>query len=244
MTGNATLEGGLLDQVPVGLVITDRKGTVAHWNTSAEELFGWRRTEVLGRKIFALATPYGDIETLHELIAQVSSGERWEGELTLHDKSGTTLLVSLQTSAFRTHRGAVVGVVIVVLDATEADAAHDTSRVEVGARIARARKQAGLTQKALADSLGVTRRSIQGYEAGTVVPYRRLGRLGEILDQSASWFLTGQQAGGTTPNPVADLRAALHEELIAVFAELGASSQQLHRAELAVKRASAGHRAR
>ena len=238
MTGNATLEGGLLDQVPVGLVITDRKGTVAHWNTRAEELFGWSRSEVLGRKIFALATPDGDADTLYELLAEVVSGERWEGDLALCDKTGGALRARLQTSAFRTHEGVVVGVVIVVLDATEATAARESARAEVGLRIARARKLAGLTQKALADRVGVTRRSIQGYEAGTVVPYKRLDRLGEILGRAPSWFLGVEEADAVKPNPVADFRAAMHEELIAAFAELGASSEQLSRAERAVERAA------
>jgi len=238
MTGNATLEGGLLDQVPVGLVITDRKGTVAHWNTRAEELFGWSRSEVVGRKIFALATPNGDAETLYELVAEVASGERWEGDLALCDKTGSALRARLQTSAFRTHEGVVVGVVIVVLDATEATASRESARAEVGLRIARARKLAGLTQKALADRVGVTRRSIQGYEAGTVVPYKRLDRLGEILGRAPSWFLGVDGADAVKPNPVADFRAAMHEELIAVFAELGASSEQLSRAERAVERAA------
>jgi PAS domain S-box-containing protein len=236
MDGNASLEGGLLDQMPIGLVVADRKGTVARWNKSAERLFGWGMKEVLGRKIFALARPNGDAETLRHLIAKVSAGEHWQGELALCDKTGATLRVHLRASAFRTHEGAVVGVVIVVLDAA-AGSPGGTSSADTGARLAQARKQAGLTQKALAERLGVTRRSVQGYEAGTVVPYKHLERLGRILDRAPSWFLGGEQAVAVTPDPVAELRAALHEELVAVFAELGASSEQLRRGELAAEHA-------
>jgi PAS domain S-box-containing protein len=236
MDGNASLEGGLLDQMPIGLVVTDRKGTVARWNKTAEQLFGWGMKEVLGRKIDALARPNGDAGTLRELIAKVASGERWEGELALCDRTGATLCVHLRASAFRTHEGVVVGVVIVVLDAA-AGSPRGTSSEEMGARLAQARKEAGLTQKALAGRLGVTRRSIQGYEAGTVVPYKHLGRLGGILDRAPSWFLGGDQPAAVTPDPVAELRAALHEELVAVFSELGASSEQLRRGELAAERA-------
>jgi len=235
MGGNATSEGGLLDQLPIGLVLADRKGTVAGWNTTAEELFGWDRTEVLGRKIFALAAS-GDNGPLHELIAHVSSGERWEGELALGERAGSTLRVRLRASPFRTHENAVVGVVIAVLD-TAADSGCRTAGAEVGARLGQARRQAGLTQKALAESLGVTRRSIQGYEAGTVVPYKHLDRLGELLGRTPSWFLGEEPAPDRTPNPLAELRAVLHEELIAVFSELGASSEQLSRAERAAEHA-------
>jgi PAS domain S-box-containing protein len=236
MDGNASLEGGLLDQMPIGLVVADRKGTVARWNKSAERLFGWGMTEVLGRKIYALARPKGDAETLRELIATVSTGKHWQGELALCDKAGAMLCVNLRASAFRTHEGAVVGVVIVVLDAG-AGSPRGTSSAETGARLAQARKQAGLTQKGLAEQLGVTRRSVQGYEAGTVVPYRHLDRLGRILDRTPSWFLGDERAVAVTPDPVAELRAALHEELVAIFAELGASSEQLRRGELAAEHA-------
>jgi transcriptional regulator with XRE-family HTH domain len=59
----------------------------------------------------------------------------------------------------------------------------------IGERIARARKESGLTQEELASRVGVTARSIQGYEAGKVVPYRHLSRLAEITDRELGWFL-------------------------------------------------------
>jgi PAS domain S-box-containing protein len=238
MAGNASLAGGLLDQVPVGLVVADRTGTVARWNRVAEELFGWARTEVLGRKIFALARPRGDAAPLRELIARVASGALWEGELALCDKSGTTLHVRLRASPLRAHDDVVVGVVIVALEAAKTASTLDTVGSEIGARLALARKQAGLTQKALAEKLGVTRRSIQGYEAGSVVPYKHLDRLGELLGETPAWFLGGEQTHPVTTAPVAQLRAAIHEELVAVLSELGASSQQLRRAELAAEHAA------
>jgi PAS domain S-box-containing protein len=236
MAAIASLEGGLLDQLPIGLVVADRRGTVARWNTVAEEVFGWGKTEVLGRKVFALAGPNGDGAALRELIAQVSSGVRWEGELALCDKAGTALHVRLRACPDRTHDDVVVGVVMVALDVAEAASTVATIGAEIGARLAQARKQAGLTQKALAESLGVTRRSIQGYEAGTVVPYKHFDRLGELLGRTAASFLGGEKAQAVTADPIAQLRAAIHEELVAVFSELGASSEQLHRAELAAER--------
>jgi PAS domain S-box-containing protein len=232
----ADLELGLLDQAPVGVVITDRKGTVARWNKNAERLFGWRAAEVLGRRIVGLAAPGGEAATLCELIAQTAAGQSWEGEVTLCDREGRKRCVALRTSALRDRSEHVVGVVIVLLTATGAKA--PARAAEIGARIAEARKRAGLTQHSLATHLGVTRRSIQAYEAGAVIPYKHLDRLGELLDRSPSWLLTGERSEATAAAPIRDLRGelrdALHEELIAVFSELGASSEQLRRAELAL----------
>jgi transcriptional regulator with XRE-family HTH domain len=70
--------------------------------------------------------------------------------------------------------------------------ARERHLTEVGRRIAIARNAAGLTQEELANRLGVTRRSIQGYEAGRVAPFRHLDRLSELLDRSTGWFLLGE----------------------------------------------------
>jgi PAS domain S-box-containing protein len=231
----ASLEGGLLDQVPVGVVVADRRGTVARWNNVAEALFGWGKTEVLGRKVFALAKPSGDAQALGELVAQVAAGVSWEGELALCNKTGTTLHVRLRASPLRAHDDKVVGVVIVALDVLTAASTLGTVGAQIGARLAQARKQAGITQKALGASLGVTRRSIQGYEAGAVVPYKHLDRIAELLGRTHTWFLSGDVTTSATTDPIAQLRAAIHEELVAVLSELGASSEQLRRAELAAE---------
>jgi PAS domain S-box-containing protein len=227
------LELGLLDQAPVGLAITDRKGTVARWNRTASELFGWRAAEVLGRPISGLAAPDGDAEALHELIERTASGSACEGEVTLCDREGRKCCAALRMSPLRGRQAQVVGVVIVVLSTTSATASAQAA--EVGARIAEARRHAGLTQQSFAAQLGVTRRSIQAYESGAVVPYKRLDQIGELLDRAPSWLLEGTSSGDAGPPPLGDLRAelrdALHEELIAVFTELGASSEQLQRAE-------------
>ena len=228
------LEFGLLDQVPVGVAITDRRGTVARWNKRAAELFGWRACEVLGRPIGGLAAPDGDAESLRELIERSASGRAWEGEVTLCDRDGRKRCVALRASPLRGRQSEVVGVVIAVLTATSAKASAQAA--QVGARIAEARRHAGLTQQSLAKQLGVTRRSIQAYEAGAVIPYKRLDHLAELLDRPASWLLGDTRSNDAAREPLRDLRAelreAVHEELIAVFTELGASSEQLRRAEL------------
>jgi HTH-type transcriptional regulator, cell division transcriptional repressor len=61
----------------------------------------------------------------------------------------------------------------------------------VGARLAGARREAGLSQRALAATLGVTPRTVQNYESGKIVPYRHLASLSALLGRTASWLLTG-----------------------------------------------------
>jgi transcriptional regulator with XRE-family HTH domain len=67
--------------------------------------------------------------------------------------------------------------------------------LEVAKRIATARKEAeGMTQRELADLLGVTERSVAAYESGEVIPYRFMRDLEKFLNRPAGWFLHGDQA--------------------------------------------------
>lgn len=64
---------------------------------------------------------------------------------------------------------------------------------EIGARIATARRESGLTQEEAADLVGVSTRSWQGYEQGDVVPYRHMERISASLNRPVAWFLHGDE---------------------------------------------------
>jgi transcriptional regulator with XRE-family HTH domain len=89
----------------------------------------------------------------------------------------------------------------------------------VGERIALARKERGLTQEELAKGLGVTPRSVQGYEAGSVIPYRHFRRLAEITEREVSWFLHGTE--DATPSSEVD------EHLVALIEQVAAEAKRI-----------------
>ena len=63
-----------------------------------------------------------------------------------------------------------------------------------GKRIAAARADARLSQRALAAELGVSVRTLQNYEAGKFVPYRHLDVLSRVLGRQSSWLLYGRES--------------------------------------------------
>lgn len=92
---------------------------------------------------------------------------------------------------------------------------------EIGERIAQARREAdGMTQRELADLLGVTERSVAAYESGDVIPYRFMRQLEEILQMSASWFLYGEEATGGDPKEILSILIEIRAELKSVRADL------------------------
>jgi transcriptional regulator with XRE-family HTH domain len=66
---------------------------------------------------------------------------------------------------------------------------HPEDRKRIGQRVASARRRAGMTQRELADALGVTTRSIQHYEAGAVIPYKHMRRLELLTRTRPGWIL-------------------------------------------------------
>lgn len=90
---------------------------------------------------------------------------------------------------------------------------------EIGGRIALARKEAdGMTQRELADLLGVTERSVAAYEAGEVIPYRFMRQLEQLINRPANWILYGEQQNGDVDlaKQVADLTAKV-DQLLALM---------------------------
>jgi len=62
---------------------------------------------------------------------------------------------------------------------------------EIGARIAEARRAAGLTQEDLAALASFSKRSLQDYETGMTFPYRHLRELSSLLGPPVEWLLHG-----------------------------------------------------
>jgi transcriptional regulator with XRE-family HTH domain len=80
---------------------------------------------------------------------------------------------------------------------------------EIGARIAAARREAGLTQHALAERLGVTTRSVQNYEAGVSIPYKHLRRIETLARKRPGWILASEPANQTLAETIEQLEAVM-----------------------------------
>jgi transcriptional regulator with XRE-family HTH domain len=89
----------------------------------------------------------------------------------------------------------------------------------IGWRLARARKERGLTQEELAALVGVSPRSIQGYEAGKVVPYRRLGELANVMNREVGWILQGDADPG--------LQSEVLERLVTLIEEVSIEARRI-----------------
>lgn len=92
----------------------------------------------------------------------------------------------------------------------------------IGARIALARKERGMTQEELASVASFSKRSLQDYERGVTIPYKHLRELATILKRKTEWFLYGD------PDESSSELQRLREEVEGIRADLAALRGDLH----------------
>ena len=107
---------------------------------------------------------------------------------------------------------------------------------DIGARLKHARLEAGLTQEELADLVGVSTRSWQGYEAGDVVPYRHMTRIAEVTRRPLAWLLHGDDDPPVRPDWLDPLRGELADGVARLNAVVEKLEAQLEPAPPARKR--------
>lgn len=63
----------------------------------------------------------------------------------------------------------------------------------IGARIAQARRESGMTQEQVGDVATFSKRSLQDYESGATIPYKHLREISRLLDVEVEWLLHGER---------------------------------------------------
>lgn len=110
-------------------------GTVTSWNNGAEQLYGYKAEEVVGKSL-KLIFPEGREHELDELLARIKHGHRvaqFESERLT--KSGVIVEVSLTVSPVEDNAGNVVGASTIARDVTESKAvARDLARLNAQLR--------------------------------------------------------------------------------------------------------------
>lgn len=105
---NALL-AALVHDAGLAIIAKDFTGTVTVWNRAAEDVYGWRSIEMVGKHISAII-PEDKQEELYWLMAQVKNGQvvRSLDTERLH-RDGTRLRMWLTISPIYDSRGQIIG---------------------------------------------------------------------------------------------------------------------------------------
>jgi PAS domain S-box-containing protein len=117
-SGPQVVHARLLDQVQEAVIAADLSGRVIYWNRFAENLYGWKAEEALGRNILEL-TPSDD-SRLHaeSVMEELRSGRTWTGEIVLKRRDGTTFPAHVSDGPLHDEDGNLIGIVGISYDIT------------------------------------------------------------------------------------------------------------------------------
>jgi two-component system sensor kinase FixL len=121
-------QAGLLDLTHDTIFARDMNDVIFYWNRGAEELYGWKKREAVGKVTHQLLRTVFPMP-LEEITAGLVRTGRWQGELVHPKKDGTPAIVASRWSLQRDARGHPVAILetnndITALRAAQAELAH------------------------------------------------------------------------------------------------------------------------
>jgi PAS domain S-box-containing protein len=108
----------LIDLAPMAAIVRELDGTITFWSEGAEAIYGWTKEEALGRRTHDLLQTVFPT-TLEDILANVTLGRKWSGELRHKTKSGRDIIVQSHWLAEVDPEGQVVELLEANIDITK-----------------------------------------------------------------------------------------------------------------------------
>jgi PAS domain S-box-containing protein len=110
---------GVYDVAPMAFVIWGRDCRVTDWNRGAEEIFGWRREEVLGRSFFEFLIPEEDRPRVQDVVALLLEGNL-PGQVINKNltRDGQVVTCEWNNAVLRSGEGEITGAISLGIDIT------------------------------------------------------------------------------------------------------------------------------
>jgi PAS domain S-box-containing protein len=114
----------LLDLTHDTIFARDMSNMITYWNLGAEQLYGWRADEAIGKNSHQLMKTVFP-EPLESINRELSRTGRWEGELLHTKRDGTSVKVASRWSLQKDDRNRVIGTLETNNDITERNRAQE-----------------------------------------------------------------------------------------------------------------------
>lgn len=115
----------LLNTVKQAVIATNLEGVVTYWNAFAEELYGWKAAEAIGKNIFDLTVASLSKQQADEIFSQLQTGGSWSGEVLVKRKDGSVFPAAVNDSPIFNEKKELIGIVGVSSDISERKQAEE-----------------------------------------------------------------------------------------------------------------------
>jgi PAS domain S-box-containing protein len=109
----------LLNAVGQAIIVTEPDGTITYWNHAAEELYGWKEDEVLGRNVTSVTPTEASREQASSIMASLNKGEHWAGQFPVRRRDGTTFPAIVSNTPVQDEDGNLAAIIGITTDITE-----------------------------------------------------------------------------------------------------------------------------
>lgn len=117
-----------IEQSPASIVITDRAGNIEYVNPRFEHVSGYTRTELIGKNPRLRDSGRIPAEIYDQILATISRGGEWRGELCSRHKNGELYWEAAAISGVRGEGGGIEHYIAVNEDITERKRANEALR--------------------------------------------------------------------------------------------------------------------
>lgn len=127
-------QASLIDQLESAILAGNRNREIVYWNQYAEKMFGWTKEEVLGRPLREILLHPDQWDQHEKRIARLTEDKRWEGDLKVIHKNGSSLPIHASSTVLRGNNDQEIGFAFVCFDMS--------SQVRVKNKLQRAKNKA------------------------------------------------------------------------------------------------------
>ena len=100
-----------VDTAERAVIATEPDGTIVHWSAGAEQLFGWRAGETLGRNVVDVTPTELAVPEATEIMHALEQGKPWSGEFLVRGKNGSRFVAHVTNMPVLDEDETLVGIV-------------------------------------------------------------------------------------------------------------------------------------
>jgi PAS domain S-box-containing protein len=111
-------KANLLNIIGQAAIATSHEGIVNYWNKAAENIYGWKAEEAIGKNIMQLTTHKENNEQANQIMKKLKKGQTWSGKFNVQKKDGTPFPAMVSNSPIFDEKNKLTGIIGISSDIT------------------------------------------------------------------------------------------------------------------------------